>query len=43
MSDRQSRALMALACVIEAGQERWSAKVDREGPEALWDQLRRNE
>src|SRR5665647_2302501 len=43
MSDRQSRALMALACVLEAGQERWSAKVDREGPEALWDQLRRNE
>ena len=43
MSDRHSRALMALACVLEAGQERWSVRVDREGPEALWDQLRRNE
>ena len=40
MSDTESRTLMALACVLEAGQERWQARVDREGAEGLWDQLR---
>ena len=39
MSDSSVRALMALACVLEAGQERWHAKVDREGPETLWEHL----
>ncbi len=39
MTDSSARALMALACVLEAGQERWHAKVDREGPERLWEHL----
>jgi len=29
MSDTESRTLMALAYVLEAGQERWQASVDR--------------
>src|SRR5665811_999854 len=39
MTDSSARALMALACGLEAGQERWHAKVDREGPETLWEHL----
>jgi len=39
VSGTYSRALMALACVLEPGQERWHVRVDREGAEELWHRL----
>ena len=43
MSGHEVRALMALTCVLEPGQERWHVKLDREGPEKLWHELQREE
>jgi DNA processing protein len=43
MSGAYARALMALACVLEPGQERWHVTVDREGAENLWHRLQRDE
>ena len=39
MRGAHTRALMALACVLEAGQERWHVTVDGEGAEELWQRL----
>ena len=43
MSDAGIRALMALTCVLEPGQERWHVRLDRQGPEGLWQELLRDE
>ena len=39
MTASEIRALMALTCVLEPGQERWHVRLDREGPEELWRDL----
>lgn len=39
MTETETLARMALACALEAGQERWGAEVDRDGAEAFWRRL----
>lgn len=39
MSDGETRARMALACALEAGQERWGVEVERSGAEEFWHRL----
>lgn len=39
MTVSETHARMALACVLEAGQQRWDAEVAQQGAEAVWSQM----
>lgn len=43
MTDEEIAARMALSCVLEAGQERWAARVEADGAAAVWRGLVRGE